>query len=341
MRILTLISAFLFAAVLASFVFFGYWKYSSSQMEQKMPEFFNGVFAGEVKYQRVVRHWDPMKMSMTIKGLSWTYFDAQGGRNMVIDVGDVLMESDVFGFEKVSFKLPQNVMLTVADHESSQRYRISTNMGKLDVNMLSSGDGGMFLSTNVMMISKEESGRFQPVIQTGYSYLGHAGQPKRWSVSLNNMLIHGENELFMGREKLDNLAFNWHVEEKGDVSLAHIVMESLMNEEGFISTLKQDGVGIAVDVRDGRVSFDEEWYSLNGKGLLGAGGKISGEVFVNTNRFENVLSWIQGVTGPLPLALERMMRRLEKVQSSSQGFTITLREGRMFVNGSPAGEVDL
>ena len=340
MRIITLISALLFASVFTSLGLFGFWSYSAGQLESSIPRYFEENVPGKLRYERIVRHWDPMNMSMTLKGMTWSYFDADQGNSVVVNVGDVEMEANLFDTSKLSFKLPQDIALTFTHKESTQRYRLSTSAGVVDLGLSGKGSD-IFSSANVAMLQKETQGHFEPVLQTGYIYLNKQLNPTQWSLSFNDIQFRNEFSEFDFPNRIDNIAMNWQLLDAPNKNFMDALVMVGANKTDFIKAFLEVWDGNTVlDVTDGRISYADSWYALKGRLSMDSQGYPDTEVFISTNKFQTVLDWVRTISGPLPLALDRMMRKLEKNQGSSQGLSIVSRGKNIYVNGSPAGETE-
>lgn len=332
MRIITFISALLFACVLTAFGVFGYWSYTTSQLEDNLPAHLENVFPGDIKYERMVRYLDPTSLNVTLKGVTWSYLDVENDLTAVAKLGDIDISGDMFGATKLSVKLPKSTLIALTHKGDTQRYRLSVSSGVMDFD-IDAEKPEIFASSNVVLLQKEVRGKFKPALQTGYMYFNRAlSSPVKWSTSINELSYFTEE-----KNTIDSVAVTWQVLETDSVRLLNDLLLMGMGknfEKDILSGWKAPTI---VNINDGRISYDGKWYAVKGSLGLSAKGFESVDTIISTNRFNSMLDGVRNVVGPLPLALDRMMRRVVKNQGASQGLNFVVRSGKLYINGSPAG----
>lgn len=335
MRLITFISALLFACVLIAAGALGYWSYAINQFEKQLPAYL-GEFPGKFKFERLVKSWHPTEMQVVLKGVSWSYLDVEKGSSAVVQLGDIKVDGNLFGASNLVARMDQDVLFTLKHKGHVQRYRLDTNSAVVNFD-LDPSNSTLFSSANVLMLHKEVRGKFEPIVQTGYVYVGSASEkPMRWSISVNDMQYYNVGA---DLSRVDNIAFTWKLVERPNVNLINDFVLWTANKSEFSDVLGGWTRPAVVDISDGRISYGDKWYALKGRVGLGHKGFTEADIVVSTNQFNVLLDGVRQSVGLLPLALDRMMRRVMKNQGAFQGLNLVVRSGKLYINGSPVGDV--
>jgi hypothetical protein len=103
--------------------------------------------------------------------------------------------------------------------------------------------------------------------------------------------------------------------------------------------LKNFALFSQLDISEFRVVVDDTWYSyqgpisVNDKLYLQLNGSLS------SNKFATMMTGVENMMGGFPLALERMLERIDVDENRTQTVFISTNDKILNVNGAPVGKM--
>jgi hypothetical protein len=334
--------AFVVALLIMSGVFYGVWYYSVNQIIDELPKILKQTFPGKVKYSKVDTVFHPFHSKLRLLDTSISMLDPKTGGSVIIKLGDLDLMTKPFDFRKVQVVLPENMNMTTTYQGRSHEYRTTFIDPVLE--WVKKEDGyDISLSVGGVLVKGRQNGYFANLIKVGYSYLAYDTERDEWSSVLNNLDLN-RIAPFYRWPLITSTSFTFQPKGAQSFPSGYFLAASGAQDKVAFDTmvmnyLKNFALFSQLDISEFRVVVDDTWYSyqgpisVNDKLYLQLNGSLS------SNKFATMMTGVENMMGGFPLALERMLERIDVDENRTQTVFISTNDKILNVNGAPVGKM--
>lgn len=342
MRSLHVFFAFIMALMLMSGVYLAIWHYTVQGHAEKLPSIINKSIPGKVKYNTAEVKFHPFNPQIILKNTSIVMADPQTGGTAVAKMGDVVLDITPFGNKDISVHIPKEITMVTTHKGRSHDYRISLVEPEFELKY-KENSYDVLMSLSGMVIKGRHNGYFSSFVKAGYSYISKDSGTNEWSFMLNNLDVRSIPHL-KSNPIYKSVSLTWKPRVLDDFPIGYVLSglgskNMVMFDTMVMDILKLFSNESKLLVAEGRVAYDDIWYSYKGDIALRENVTLEANGTLTSNKFGDMLKDIESVVGTFPLALTRMMNSIGGLENKTQSIDVNVNRNMLTINGAPVGNM--